>query len=180
MEEMSLDLSPKQLRALKGGKTIQLKPAMMGTGMKVKMAAGKAKKMRSAMKHNKGMRLSMSGDEIQAFDGVTPPSPTPAVMAAAGAIIMDPVPKPKKCSKFGLCVAGGAAKKKMPAKKSSSGGQVKMGAVSMCPVRYNTKMTSPGLPAANPLTDVGSLYYGTEFVKGVGVGMPVLASKHGM
>lgn len=163
MEEMSLDLSPKQLKALKGGKTIQLKPTMMGKGMAVKMAAPKARKMRSAMKKNKGMRLSMSGDEIQAFDGVTPPSPTPtmppAIMAAADAVMKKTAPK-----------------KKMTPKK---GGAVKMGAVSSVPVRYNTKMTSPALPASNPLTDVGSLYYGTEFVRGVGVGV-ILASKHGM
>ena len=199
MEDIQLDLTPRQIRMLKGGRTVQLKPTMMGKGIVVKVGAPKAKRMRSAMRRQKGMRLSMTPDEIAATGGSLwdsikavakqgwegykknlKPIIGPAIrkgletgiekgIEAIGTMAYIPPPVSRPVAKF-------ASKKLVPmicdytqaCGMSSCGGRV---------VRFNTNMASPSLPASNPLTNIGSPYYGTTFVEGTGFGM-TLAKKH--
>lgn len=201
MEEFKLDLNKRQIRALKGGKIVQLKPACYGKGeINVKLHPEKAKKLKSAMRRNKGMRLSMAQDEIEATGGglwdsiknffkkawsgykkYVKPVAGPAIrkgletgiekgIEVAGLAVDVPPTVTKPIGKY-------ASKKLVPlicdytqACGVTSGGRV---------VRFNTNMASPSLPAANPLINIGSPYYGTQLVKGTGFGMTTsLAKKH--
>lgn len=69
MESIQLDLKPHHIRKLRKGENITIKPGMVGSGMDVKMASHKIRKIHSAMKKGKGVRCCMTGEECEATGG---------------------------------------------------------------------------------------------------------------
>ena len=65
-EEVKMDLTKPQLRKLSKGQTCQLKPAQMaGTGVTLLLSRGKVRKLGTAQRKQKGLRLKMSQEEIE-------------------------------------------------------------------------------------------------------------------
>lgn len=61
-----LDLKQPHFMKMAKGKSIQLKPTMMGSGMKLKVMPSTAKKISKAKRLNKGCRLCMTEEEMTA------------------------------------------------------------------------------------------------------------------
>ena len=74
MEQIQISISPAQLAKIKRGLPIQLKHGSMGNGdMVIAVHPDKAKKMASAFKRGKGLRIQMDEDEVRAsglLDGI--------------------------------------------------------------------------------------------------------------
>ena len=74
MEQIQIHISPAQLSKIKRGLPIQLKHDSMGSGdMVIAVHPDKAKKMMSAYKRGKGLRIQMDEDEVRAsglLDGI--------------------------------------------------------------------------------------------------------------
>lgn len=66
MEEVMIDLTPAQLRKMGKAKSIQIKPTMIGSGMKIMVSPAKAKRVMKAHRLNKGCRLCMTEQEMEA------------------------------------------------------------------------------------------------------------------
>jgi len=67
MEQIQIHISPAQLSKIKRGLPIQLKHDSMGSGdMVIAVHPDKAKKMMSAYKRGKGLRIQMDEDEVRA------------------------------------------------------------------------------------------------------------------
>ena len=67
MEQIQIHISPAQLSKIKRGLPIQLKHDSMGSGdMVIAVHPDKAKKMMSAYKRGKGLRIRMDEDEVRA------------------------------------------------------------------------------------------------------------------
>ena len=67
MEQIQICISPAQLSKIKRGLPIQIKHGSMGNGdMVVSLHPENAKKMASAFKHGKGLRIHMDEDEVRA------------------------------------------------------------------------------------------------------------------
>jgi len=74
MEQVQISISPAQLSKIKRGMPIQIKHGSMGNGdMVIALHPDKAKKMMSAYKRGKGLRIQMNEDEVRAsglLDGI--------------------------------------------------------------------------------------------------------------
>jgi len=74
MEQVQISISPAQLSKIKRGMPIQIKHGSMGSGdMVIALHPEKAKKMASAFKRGKGLRIQMDEDEVRAsglLDGI--------------------------------------------------------------------------------------------------------------
>jgi len=74
MEQIQISISPAQLAKIKRGLPIQLKHDSMGSGdMVIAVHPEKAKKMMSAYKRGKGLRITMDENEVRAsglLDGI--------------------------------------------------------------------------------------------------------------
>ena len=67
MEQIQIHISPAQLSKIKKGMPIQIKHDSMGSGdMVIAVHPDKAKKMMSAYKRGKGLRIQMDEDEVRA------------------------------------------------------------------------------------------------------------------
>jgi len=67
MEQIQISISPAQLSKIKRGLPIQIKHGSMGNGdVVVSLHPDKAKKMASAFKRGKGLRIQMDEDEVRA------------------------------------------------------------------------------------------------------------------
>lgn len=65
MQEIQLDLSRTQVNKLKKGGAVQLKASQMGCGMPLMVSAAISKRVARSMKSGKGMRLSLTDEELQ-------------------------------------------------------------------------------------------------------------------
>lgn len=165
MEDAVIALSPEHVVKLKKNKTIQLKPELFGSGMKLKLSKTNASKFRKASAHSKGMRLLMSPEEMQAsgfFDvakSVAKKIPKPVVkkgveLAVASAItavapeLAAVAPTISKAVTPRIC----KATKGCGAKKTVS--------LSL----PHASMVAPALPASRPLVDIGNLAQGQHFI----------------
>ena len=63
--ETHAHLTTPQLRKLHKGETVQLKHEHIGEGLKIHLAHGKIKKMLTAKRNKKGMRLKMTPEEVE-------------------------------------------------------------------------------------------------------------------
>ena len=74
MEQLQLSISPAQMTKIRKGLPIQISHGSMGNGdIVVSLRPDKAKKMVSAFKRGKGIRVQMDEDEVRAsglFDSV--------------------------------------------------------------------------------------------------------------
>ena len=74
MNQMQIHITPTQLTKIRKGLPIQLKHGSMGNGdMVIAVHPEKAKKMASAFKRGKGLRIQMDEDEVRAsglLDGI--------------------------------------------------------------------------------------------------------------
>ena len=74
MEQVQIHISPAQLSKIKKGMPIQIKHGSMGNGdMVIALHPENAKKMASAFKRGKGLRIQMDEDEVRAsglLDGI--------------------------------------------------------------------------------------------------------------
>ena len=74
MEQMKIHITPTQLSKIKRGLPIQIKHGSMGNGdMVIALHPENAKKMMSAFKRGKGLRIQMDEDEVRAsglLDGI--------------------------------------------------------------------------------------------------------------
>jgi hypothetical protein len=74
MEQMQIHITPAQLTKIKKGLPIQLKHGSMGSGdMVIAVHPDKARKMMSAYKRGKGLRIQMDENEVRAsglLDGI--------------------------------------------------------------------------------------------------------------
>jgi len=180
MEEVEIDLSPAQIRKLKKGQTIQLKPAMIGKGMKVPMKAHKAKRIHSAARRSKGVRLSMDEDEIEAGRITWGDLKRGLKKAWRGyKKYVKPVAAPiiKKGLQIGvekgsqaLAAYTGQPEIAILGKIAAEKGVPALGRVTGAygmkrAVVPNTSMVSNFLPAANPLLQYGDLYYGSDLMQ---------------
>ena len=67
MEQIQISISPAQLTKIKKGLPIQLKHGSMGSGdMVIAVHPDKARKMMSAYKRGKGLRIQMDENEVRA------------------------------------------------------------------------------------------------------------------
>lgn len=66
MEDITLDLSPQQLKKLSKKMAVQVKHSMMGKGIKLKVSPTTAKKIKKAQRLNKGCRLCLTEEEMNA------------------------------------------------------------------------------------------------------------------
>jgi len=67
MEQIQLRISPAQMTKIKRGLPIQIKHGSMGNGdMVVSLHPENAKKLASAFKRGKGLRMQMNEDEVRA------------------------------------------------------------------------------------------------------------------
>ena len=67
MEQVQIHISPAQLSKIKKGMPIQIKHGSMGNGdMVIALHPENAKKMASAFKRGKGLRIQMDEDEVRA------------------------------------------------------------------------------------------------------------------
>ena len=66
MEDITLDLSSRQMSRLRNGHTIQVKPDVVGRGMPLKLHGSKVRKLHTAARRQKGCRLDMSPEEFEA------------------------------------------------------------------------------------------------------------------
>ena len=67
MEQIQIHITPSQLSKIKKGMPIQIKHDSMGSGdMVIAVHPDKAKKMMSAYKRGKGLRIQMDEDEVRA------------------------------------------------------------------------------------------------------------------
>jgi hypothetical protein len=67
MEQVQLSISPAQMSKIKRGMPIQIKHESMGNGdIVVSLHPENAKKMMSAFKRGKGLRIKMDEDEVRA------------------------------------------------------------------------------------------------------------------
>ena len=67
MQQIQISISPAQLSKIKRGLPIQIKHDSMGSGdMVIAVHPDKAKKMMSAYKRGKGLRIQMDEDEVRA------------------------------------------------------------------------------------------------------------------
>ena len=67
MEQVQLSISPAQMTKIKKGLPIQIKHESMGNGdIVVSLHPENAKKMMSAFKRGKGLRMQMDEDEVRA------------------------------------------------------------------------------------------------------------------
>lgn len=69
MESVLIDVLPGHLRAFTEGKTVHLRPDLLGVGMELKLASVNAKRVHRAMRLKRGLRLAMSPEEIEASGG---------------------------------------------------------------------------------------------------------------
>jgi len=74
MEQIQISISPAQFSKIRKGMPIQLKHDSMGSGdMVIAVHPDKAKKMMSAYKRGKGLRITMDENEVRAsglLDGI--------------------------------------------------------------------------------------------------------------
>jgi hypothetical protein len=73
MDQIQLSISPAQLSKIRKGLPIQISHGSMGNGVVVSLRPEKAKKMVSAYKRGKGLRIQMDEDEVRAsglLDGI--------------------------------------------------------------------------------------------------------------
>ena len=74
MEQIQLRISPAQMTKIRKGMPIQIKHDSMGNGdMVIALHPENAKKMASAFKRGKGLRIKMNEDEVRAsglLDGI--------------------------------------------------------------------------------------------------------------
>ena len=74
MEQIQISVSPTQLSKIKRGLPIQISHGSMGNGdMVIALHPENAKKMMSAFKRGKGLRIQMDEDEVRAsglLDGI--------------------------------------------------------------------------------------------------------------
>ena len=67
MDQMQISISPAQLSKIKRGMPIQIKHESMGNGdIVVSLHPENSKKMMSAFKRGKGLRMQMDEDEVRA------------------------------------------------------------------------------------------------------------------
>jgi hypothetical protein len=195
--EVLLDLTPVQKRKLANGKTIQLKPEMIGKGTKVMLGSPKAKRILSAHKRNRGCRMGMTDDELEMSGGkiswkgikralskgwkgykkYVKPIVSPIIreglkmaIKTGGPALAAAVGQPE------LAALTPAVEKAVMKIGDVSGaysvGKLKKG-MKRVPRRppHSGRMMTAGavLPASHPLIDVGNLQYGSDMIKGSGV-----------
>jgi hypothetical protein len=66
MESVMLRVSPAQMRKLRKGSTVQLKPDMVGSGVKIMITPDKAKRLRASFGKSKEIRVKLNPQEIAA------------------------------------------------------------------------------------------------------------------
>jgi hypothetical protein len=66
MPEVKVDLSERNLARIRNGHTIQLKASQIGGGTKIQVNDELAKRVATAMKKNKGVKIQLSAQEIEA------------------------------------------------------------------------------------------------------------------
>lgn len=169
MEDAVIALSPEHVVKLKKNKTIQLKPELFGSGMKLKLSKTNASKLRRAAAHSKGMRLQMTKEEMEAsgfFDT--------AVSAVKSVAKKIPKPVIKKGVEMAVASAITAAAPELAAVAPTISKAVApriCKATRACGVKKtvslslpHASMVAPALPASRPLVDVGNLAQGQHFI----------------
>lgn len=156
MESVLLDVSPHQMRALADTKVIHLRPEFIDveSGIEVRISPEKVKRLRKAKRANRGMRFSMTSEELSATKGagmwktmrgrrkkiISVPKPLP--LYPPDPVVIDAEEKPMNTGRG----------------KSMKGGK-----------KTTIHATPFYIPARHPLVDVGNMEYGSRYIRGSGI-----------